>query len=212
MLGWQWVSRYKIDGILYGELDAGGRFTGPNITFIYPDFQTGLRGTFDNGRLVSAVGVRLTARRCRGGLMEIRTQPLKRDAGLPAWRRERFPGEYLRANGRRMDPFEQRAVYVAPSLIPGANEGVFAKRDFLPGDVVSYFFGVLTTEADFLFDNQTTEEYEKARAYYFNLGSHSPNIWGLSKDIVMDIPTDMRTLETFRTCLAHKANHKVSGL
>jgi len=210
MLAWQWVSRYKIDGILYGELDAAGRLTGPNITFIYPDFQTGLRGTFHNGQLVSGIGVRLVARRCHGGLMEIRTKPFKHDAGLPAWRRESFPGEYLRANARRMDPYERRAVYAGPSHIPGANEGIFAKRDYLPGELVSYFIGVLTTEADFLFDNQTNAEYDEARAYYFNLGSHSPKVWGLSKSIVMDIPADLRTIATFRTTLAHKTNHKVN--
>lgn len=213
-LAWQWVSRYKLDGIVYGEPDAEGRLTGPNITFIYPDFETGLRGTFEDGRLVAGLAVRITGRRCRGGLMEIRTRPSRSaTAGDPLrpWRRETFPGEHVRANARRMDPFERRAVYAAPSLIPGANEGVFAKRDFLPGQLVSYFVGLLTIEANFLFDNLTASEYDEARAYYFNLGSHSPNVWGLSKDIVLDIPVDLRTVEAFRTTLAHKTNHKFEG-
>ena len=212
-LAWQWVSRYKIDGLLYGELDAADRFTGHNITFIYPDFVTGLHGTFENGRLVSGVAVRLTARRCRGGLMEIRVKPppasfsTRRDHLLP-WRAESFPGEFLAANARRMDPFERRSVYAGPSLVPGANEGIFAKRAFLPGDLVSYFVGVITVEDSFLFDNLTTEEYEEARSYYFNLGSHTPTAWGLTQDSVLDIPRDMRALETFRTTLAHKTNHQ----
>jgi histone-lysine N-methyltransferase SETD7 len=212
MLAWQWVSRYKIDGILYGELDAKGQLTGPNITFIYPDFQTGLRGTFNNGQLVSGIGVRLTAHRCHNGLMEIRTKPFKHDTGLPAWHRESFPGQYLRVNAQRMDPFERRAVYAAQSQIPGANEGIFAKRHYLPGQLISYFIGQLTTEANILFDNQTTVEYDEARSYFFNLGSYTPNAWGLSKFVVIDIPVDMRTLANFRTTLTHKVNHKVSKI
>ena len=207
-LAWQWVSRYKMDGLLYGPLDAEGRLTGPNITFIYPDFETALRGTFVNGRLVEGVAVRITGRRCRGGLMELQMRPSRGDNPLPL-RRESFAGEFLRANARRMDPFERRSVYAAPSTIPGANEGVWAKRDFLPGDLVSYFVGVYTKEANFLFDNLTSSEYEEARAYYFNLGSHSPTVWGLEKDIVMDMPPDLRTIQTFRTTLGHKINHKV---
>jgi histone-lysine N-methyltransferase SETD7 len=205
-MAWQWVSRYKMDGILYGPLDVAGRLTGPNITFVYPDFRTGLYGTFDNGRLVAGIAVRITGFRCRHGLMEIRTRPLG-PGGV--WRRETYPGEYLRANAQRMDPFDRRAVYIATSHIPGANEGVFAKRDFLPGQLVSYFVGQQTKEANFIFDNQTSSEYEEARAYYFNLGSHSPAVWGLAKDVVLDMPKDMRTLATFRTTLAHKTNHKV---
>jgi hypothetical protein len=30
-------------------------FTGPDITFVYPDFRTGIRGTFHKGVLVSGV-------------------------------------------------------------------------------------------------------------------------------------------------------------
>jgi hypothetical protein len=50
-----------------------GEFTGPDITFVYPDFRTGIRGTFYKGVLVSGVEVEITATRCRPGFREIRT-------------------------------------------------------------------------------------------------------------------------------------------
>jgi histone-lysine N-methyltransferase SETD7 len=207
---WQWVSRYRMDGLLYGRPDHEGRLTGPNITFIYPDFETALHGTFDNGQLVEGVAMRIVGRRCRGGILELRLRPSRFANPLP-WRRDADNRQLIRANARRMDPFERRSVYAATSHIPGANEGVFAKRDFVAGDLVSYFVGLYTKEAHFIFDNQTSAEYEEARAYYFNLGSHSPTAWGLDKDTVMDMPPDLRSIVTFRTTLGHKINHKVRG-
>jgi hypothetical protein len=50
-----------------------GEFTGPDITFVYPDFRTGIRGTFYKGVLVSGVEVEITATRCRPGFREIQT-------------------------------------------------------------------------------------------------------------------------------------------
>ena len=40
-LAWQWRGDHMVDGFLYGRVDRRGRFTGSNITFIYPDLQTG---------------------------------------------------------------------------------------------------------------------------------------------------------------------------
>jgi hypothetical protein len=32
-----------------------------------------------------------------------------------------------------MDPYERKAVFVAPSLVPGAGEGLFARWSRVPG-------------------------------------------------------------------------------
>jgi hypothetical protein len=37
------------------------------------------------------------------------------------------------------DPYERRSVYVADSTIPGAGEGLFAKRDFEQRELLSYY-------------------------------------------------------------------------
>jgi hypothetical protein len=54
-----------------------GEFTGPDITFVYPDFRTGIRGTFHKGVLVSGVEVEITATRCRPGFREIQTKVIR---------------------------------------------------------------------------------------------------------------------------------------
>ncbi len=124
-------------------MDQSGRFTGDKITFIYPDLRTGLRGSFSNGRLVEATEVRIVAERCRGGLKELLFAPpskrRKIAGGVPLWRCEETNSTWLGSWPLEVDPHERRSVYVADSGIPGSGEGLFAKRRFMPGDLVSYF-------------------------------------------------------------------------
>ncbi len=147
-LTWQRAGRYPRDGLLYGEVDSAGHFTGDNITFIYPDLHTGLRGTFQKGRLVAATEVRIVAHRCRGdGLKELlfdrpssgRRRHLLAGRGEIVWRPEETNATWVGSWPLVTDPHEWRAVYVAQSGIPDSGEGLFARRSFLPGDLVSYY-------------------------------------------------------------------------
>ena len=51
-----------------------GTFTGSEITFVYPDFKTGIQGTFHDGVLIHGVEVEINATRCMSGFREIQTQ------------------------------------------------------------------------------------------------------------------------------------------
>ena len=51
-----------------------GTFTGSEITFVYPDFKTGIYGTFRDGVLIKGVEVEINATRCMSGFREIQTQ------------------------------------------------------------------------------------------------------------------------------------------
>ena len=114
-------------------------------------------------------------------------------------------------------------VYVATSGRAGGGQGLFARRQFLPGELVSYFSGKKTVEEEFLFDNMTAKEEEEAASYYFDLAENSPGWWGLPEgqvgesesddggirrgpSQVIDIPSDMRSTSQFRTTLGHKIN------
>ena len=112
-------------------------------------------------------------------------------------------------------------VYVATSGKAGGGQGLFARRQFLPGELVSYLSGVKTMAEEFLFDNMTLEEEEDAASYFFNLDEESPRWWGLpegqvaeimhleeySRRIqVIDIPPEMRSTSKFRTTIGHKTN------
>ena len=97
-------------------------------------------------------------------------------------------------------------MYVGKSHLPGAGEGLIARRRFHPGDLVSYFGGKKTFRENFLLDNMTAGEKEDAASYFFNIGKDSPGWWGVPRDLVIDTPTGMRDIVDFRTTLGHKAN------
>ena len=76
-----------------------------------------------------------------------------------------------------MDPHERKSVFVKTSLIPGSNEGLFARRAFNPGEIVSYFSGQRTFSSLMFHDNMTAEEEWVTSEYYFNLEYNSPAWW-----------------------------------
>ena len=78
-------------------------------------------------------------------------------------------------------------VYVATSGKADGGQGLFARRQFLPGELVSYLSGVKTMTEEFLFDNMTLEEEEDAASYFFNLDEESPRWWGLPEGQVAEI-------------------------
>ena len=78
-------------------------------------------------------------------------------------------------------------MYVATSGKADGGQGLFARRQFLPGELVSYLSGVKTMEEEFLFDNMTLEEEEDAASYFFNLDEESPRWWGLPEGQVAEI-------------------------
>ena len=72
---------------------------------------------------------------------------------------------------------------MATSGRAGGGQGLFARRQFLPGDLVSYFAGKKTVEEEFLFDNMTAAEEEDAASYYFGLAENCPEWWGLPEGV-----------------------------
>ena len=79
-LTWQWRSKRLVEGFLYGKVDDSGRFTGPDILYLYPDMVTGILGTWREGSLVEGRAVDILAERCHHGLKELRTAPARHDS------------------------------------------------------------------------------------------------------------------------------------
>ena len=75
-----------LEGFLYGEVDQEGKFTGDEITFLYPDLLTGLRGKFVDGEIQEARAVDIVAQRCHQGIKEIKLKLSTRDDTV--WRPE----------------------------------------------------------------------------------------------------------------------------
>ena len=90
---WQWKSERMLEGFLYGEVDQEGKFTGDEITFLYPDLLTGLHGKFVDGEVLEARAVDVVAERCRQGIKEIRLRLNTRDDTL--WRAEHSSSDQI---------------------------------------------------------------------------------------------------------------------
>ena len=198
-----------LEGFLYGEVDHEGKFTGDEITFLYPDLLTGLHGKFVDGEVQEARAVDIVAERCQQGIKEIKLRLNTRDHTV--WRLADSES-LLRSFARTVEPHERKSVYVGKSQVDGdssvVGEGIFARRTFLPGDLVTYFAGVKTTEKEMFLDNMTEVEVYEASRYYFGLYAEAPRMWGVERDVVIDIPAEYRNLVNYRTTLGHKVNHK----
>lgn len=67
---------------MYGVVDHAGSFTGDNIVFVYPDFLTGLQGTFLDGVLVKGRAVDIIGERCNNGIKELKLRSSRHDSHI----------------------------------------------------------------------------------------------------------------------------------
>ena len=206
-IAWQSRSANYMDGFLYGQVDSNGEFTGDNITFIYPDFLTGLRGSFVKGVLRKAVAVDIVAERCNTGVKELKIEPAKYNNDV-VWEKEETNAKYIGKNRKVMDPHERKSVFVKNSTNPTAYEGLFARRNFSPGELVSYYGGQRLFKTDVIFENMTKEERQEASACHLALGLRVP---GLPEDLLVDVSGEYRSVVEYRTTLGHKSNHSFNN-
>ncbi|KJE93610.1 histone H3-K4 methyltransferase [Capsaspora owczarzaki ATCC 30864] len=89
------------------------------------------------------------------------------------------------------DPHESILVYVAPSTVPGAGEGLFARVDIAPRTVVSFYHGVRVSHAEV-----------DARDW-----SANSNTISLDDTVVIDVPVPFDNVNSYCATLGHKANH-----
>ena len=150
---WQWKHERLIEGFLTGNVDENGTFSGMDIIYIYPDFQTGLKGKFVAGEVVEARSVIITEERCNNGMKEIKTRMIESDKTL--WGKDIANATHITKYAKTVDPHEKRSVYVGQSKLAGGGEGIFARRSFLPGNLVSYFNGIRVTEEMMFYENMT---------------------------------------------------------
>ena len=209
-LTWQLRSTRRLDGFLYGLVDQEGRFTGDDLTFIYPDLLTGLRGMFVNGVLQQARAVDVVSERCAGGKKELIMEPSDNDSDV-VWKKHKTNTDYIGQHPRVMDPHEMKSVHVADSKLD-AEEGLFAKRIFSPGDLISYYSGHKTYLGNIIDPNSMTDvDIVEAASYLYSLGHHAPAWWNYPRDLLLDVGVKYRSTGSYRTTLAHKANHKFGG-
>ena len=202
-LAWHWrntdkiMNKMKKNGFLYGKVDRNGKFSGKNITFIYPDFLTGLRGTFEEGVMRYATAVDVVAERCNNGVKELKLEHSKHNSDV-IWENTGNTLYQYGKNPRVMDPQERKSVYVGQSTNPRANQGLFARKFFEHGNIVSYYGGERLFLKDIVYPNMTVEESAVA----------TPYVLILEDNMLVDVKEKYRNITEYRTTLGHKANHK----
>ena len=60
-----------------------------------------------------------------------------------------------------MDPIDHRNVYVGKSGIPGAGEGLFARRDILPGEIITLYPGLYVGSYGELFSGRIMQNVKR---------------------------------------------------
>ena len=101
-------------GILCGYVDpVDGTFTGSDIAFIYPDFETVLRGQFKDGKVMKGQICKLIgAKTERGWFMPVFTKPSGQTYEFEAPSKKS-----LGKNPLLQDPWEAERVYVKTSML-----------------------------------------------------------------------------------------------
>lgn len=171
---------------------------GSEAAFLYPDLETVLRGNFRGDEMIRATEVRTKS---------VSTSPF----GIPIvtlsdgdhrkhpFTREDPPrgreGLIISTDPLAPDPYESKFVEVKESSIPGAGQGLFAKRPIPLGQLVAYFNGVRRTD-------------ESVAAVSDSCRSDYSISWKREElQVILDIPEDMRHLEKYCCTLGHKVCH-----
>ena len=174
-------------GFLCGEVSkTDGSWTGDDIAYIYPDFQTVLRGSFVNEKLVSGKICSLTGCRLDHGMMV----PLFSEQSGQIYAYEEPSRRVIAKHPVLPDPWESNMVYVANSLLPQGGEGLFAKKDIESKELLSLFNGVRLN---------TSSLHAKYGESDYRIRLHA--------DIDLDIPDGYQALDKYCATLGHKANH-----
>lgn len=175
-------------GVIMGEVNRDtGELTGSDIGYVYPDRQSALVGSFEDGEMKSARPVIL--------LTDINQHPPKYEPheqwdGTPL-KLDQSDATRISENPLVPDIYEQSKVFVAACPTPEKGEGLFAKTNLSEGEVASFYNGL-----------RLTHEEVDSRDWTLN-----SNTITLDDATVLDVPPEYSSLDTYTATLGHKANH-----
>ena len=133
-----WWKLIEFGGALIGHVNEEGQLTGPEIAYLYSDFQTGFLGHFEDGVIVQAQAVHLECviEECKLLI------PLFSEPCGPYFRREISDFLTVTKEPLLSDPYESEWVEVRPSSVPFADEGLFARRPVEEGQILAFYNGI----------------------------------------------------------------------
>ena len=111
------------------------------------------------------------------------------------------------------DPFEKSTVYVGPSSVRGAGQGLFTRRRVRAGHLVSFFSGLVLScvigAARSVLDRRLEDEEEKhernKNSLYFS-DMVNPE---MKFDVCVFVPPEFSELAQYSATLGHKSNHRL---
>ena len=127
--------------------------------------RTVIVGKFKDGVLIEGRPSKIIAERCQNGMKAIKVA--KPDQRSPVFNFRRN-NKLCVHQPKLMDPFEKNSVYVGPTDEKG--EGLFVRRNIEPGEITSYYSGIIWSAIEFeeisLLPNQTGYDRYHARQYF----------------------------------------------
>ena len=207
-----WVGRY-MDGQLMGEFcsiepDAGalllgdmvdGEMSGPDLTFLYPDLETGLRGSWQGGVMVAARQVVVNC-------VWVEDDQVRVSCSASFGPEFAFaPSEvdnFGASDPMMKDPFESKYIAVEESTMEGGGQGVYAKVDLPKNRIAAIFNGYKISLYAGISPAEGIEEEEKIyERLSYNI--HMPE----DEDFFIDLPPSKADLSVYCASLGHKVNH-----
>ena len=178
-------------GCVVGKVDIDGKLTGSNIAYLYPDFKTVLLGSFRNGQLVCTQQCQIIKVITEGGCVKI---PKFSEPGGRLYKRDISTSDFVTLSPTLRDPYESSIIEVRESKLPGAKDGIYAKKLIKEDTVIAFYHGIK------LPPNYKEGESWEANGYKIFDPSNSPQG-------TLDIPEEYRSTSQYCASLAHKTNH-----
>ena len=109
------------------------------------------------------------------------------------------------------DPFEKSTVFVGPSKVEGAGQGLFMRREVRAGQLISFYSGLILDcdkgNGRSSLDRRVEAEddkHKRNRNSLFFMDMTNPD---KKFDVCVFVPPEYSSLDQYSATLGHKANH-----
>ena len=194
-------------GHLHGVTDPDdGSITGNNISYIYPDMETALLGTFEDGKMQDAQESMLLDLECdQNGLLFVNRYSIPVPES-PHYYYER-PNNVSFGSGPQgvLDPYENKWLELRAATSLDMGEGVFTKRDIGPNTLVSsyngFVYGKKNGEQE-VYSNRCSTNSTKSKNERRHCIKYALPL--ATRDAVINIPPEIDQPESFIPSLGPK--------
>ncbi|KAM9329635.1 histone-lysine N-methyltransferase SETD7 [Gastrophryne carolinensis] len=175
---------YPDGGSVVGDVNEEGELTGNKIAYVFPDERTALYGKFVDGEMMEGRLAIVTS-------VEEGKPHFEHVSDGKVYMFDKSTSSGIATDPLLPDPYESERVYVAPSMISNAGEGLYAKVAAGPNTVMSFYNGV-----------RITHQEVDSRDWSYN-----GNTISLDEETVIDVPEPYSKTNNYCASLGHKANH-----